>query len=197
MDEMLPIPTYIDDVAWRSLSLDELVALLDACVRNRVTLKGSKTHLACKGVNLLGQVVTHTGLSIQPCRVADHHHLLPVLSASGARAFLGVWQYISPYIPSVASSATSVATDAVLGYRNGIRQLQQLSSIAKRWNVEQKQAAASAATAVLHHIMHIVALRFPLPGVPVFVVSPMPRRPTLEDMGTRLLMVRPVCLASH
>src|SRR5260370_79948 len=101
---------YINDIVVHSKSYDEHLVHLDqvlwAVKEARITLSPKKCHFAYTSILLLGQKVSHLGLSTHTKKVRTITELVAPSNVCTLQSFPGMAVYFSHYIPRYASIAS-------------------------------------------------------------------------------------------
>src|SRR6266436_5129297 len=100
---------YIDDIIVYSHSYEEhlehLERVLWAVREARITLSPKKCHFTYTSILLLGQKVSHLGLSTHAKKVKAITELATPINVHTLQSFLGMAVYFSHYIPGYTSLA--------------------------------------------------------------------------------------------
>ena len=116
MDEMvkdLPfVRAYLDDVVVFSKNMEEHVShlriLFETLSQRGLKLKIVKCFFAQPKVELLGHIVSHDGVSVDPAKISAIRDVAPPQTASELRSFLGLAGYYRRFIKGFADISASL-----------------------------------------------------------------------------------------
>ena len=104
-----PVSTYIDDVLVFSASFEDhlqhLSCVLDKLINVGLKLKPVKCHFLCPKVEYLGHLITPTGISPNPGRIAAVKDYPAPTSVKEVRQFLGIASYYRRFVRGFANVA--------------------------------------------------------------------------------------------